>query len=83
MGRPRRGGGPADGGLAIAGVRDGTLAQRLGLLDGDLLVVLGGAPMSTTDDLVTALRVLRSHADPVHAELVRDGVLLAAATPPK
>lgn len=43
------------GGLRLSGVRRDSLAQRLGLHDDDLLVVLAGAPVSNHDDLVTVL----------------------------
>ena len=73
---------PVDGGLRLRHVRDGSLAGRLGLLDGDLLVVLGGAPVSGHDDLLTVLRVLgdRPGGD-VSAEWVRAGQLMAATAP--
>jgi hypothetical protein len=63
----------ADGGLRISSVRPGSLADRLGLQPGDLLVVLAGAPVSTADDLVTVLRVVRTLHGEVRAEWVRDG----------
>jgi hypothetical protein len=61
------------GGLQIEHVRDGSLAGRLGLLDGDLLVALAGAPVSTHDDLVTVLRVITTLPGDVSAEWVRNG----------
>jgi Activator of Hsp90 ATPase homolog 1-like protein len=66
-----------DGGVAIDRVREGTLAQRLGLADGDLLVTLGGAPVASLDDLVTVLRVLDAAARP-DAEWIRAGELMTA-----
>lgn len=69
---------PVDGGLRIGLVRDGTLASRLGLAEEDLLVVLGGAPVSTVDDLVTAMRVLDGTDIDVSAEWVRDGAVHTA-----
>jgi hypothetical protein len=71
---------PDSGGLRLDPVRDGSLAARLGLLDGDLLVVLGGAPVSNHDDLLTVLRVLGDRPD-VSAEWVRAGQLMAATAP--
>jgi PDZ domain len=68
----------ADGGLRIVAVRPGTLAERLGLRTGDLLVVLAGAPVSTYDDLVTVLRVVRTLTGEVRAEWVRDSTVLKA-----
>jgi hypothetical protein len=69
---------PADGGLRISSVHPGSLADRLGLQPGDLLVVLAGAPVSTADDLVTVLRVLRNLHGEVRAEWVRDGEVQTA-----
>ena len=68
-----------DGGLLVGTVRDGTLAARLGLRAGDLLVVLAGAPVSSLDDLVTVLRVVGPASGSVSAEWVRDGVVLDAS----
>ena len=67
---------PIAGGLRVSDIRPDTLADRLGLRDDDLLVVLGGAPVSNYDDLVTVLRVLDAHPDQVEAEWVRDGALV-------
>lgn len=67
---------PADGGMRLSDLRAGGLAAGLGLLDGDLLVTLGGAPVSSTDDLVTILRVLPDGSDPA-ATWIRDGRLLS------
>jgi Activator of Hsp90 ATPase homolog 1-like protein/PDZ domain len=67
-----------DGGVGIDRVREGTLAHRLGLADGDLLVSLGGAPVASLDDLLTVLRVLDATAPP-DAEWIRSGALMVAA----
>jgi hypothetical protein len=64
-----------DGGVSIDGVREGTLAYRLGLTSGDLLVTLAGAPVASLDDLVTVLRVLDATARP-DAEWIRSGALM-------
>jgi hypothetical protein len=64
-----------DGGVAVSGVRDGGLASRLGLADGDLLLALAGAPVASLDDLVTVLRVLDDGTTPT-AEWVRAGALV-------
>jgi hypothetical protein len=64
-----------DGGVSIDGVREGTLAHRLGLTSGDLLVTLAGAPVASLDDLVTVLRVLDVTTRP-DAEWVRSGALM-------
>ena len=72
---------PGDGGLRISRVRAGTLASRLGLDDGDLLVTLAGAPVACDDDLVTVLRVLHEHPGPIAAEWVRGQALVTAAAP--
>jgi hypothetical protein len=66
---------PVAGGLQLGPVRDGSTADRLGLHRDDLLVVLGGAPVSSYDDLLTVLRVLDQHGGEVSAEWVRDGEL--------
>jgi uncharacterized protein YndB with AHSA1/START domain len=64
-----------DGGVSIDGVREGTLAHRLGLTSGDLLVTLAGAPVASLDDLVTVLRVLDATARP-DVEWIRSGALM-------
>jgi hypothetical protein len=64
---------PGPGGLQIGRVRDGSLADRLGLRAGDLLVALAGAPVATHDDLVTVLRVVGTLPGEVTVEWVRDG----------
>jgi hypothetical protein len=64
-----------DGGVSIDGVREGTLAHRLGLTSGDLLVTLAGAPVASLDDLVTVLRVLDATTRP-DAEWIRSGALM-------
>ena len=69
------------GGLRLSDVRADSLAQRLGLHDDDLLVVLAGAPVSCHDDLVTVLRVLDGRPGPIEAEWVRDGAIQMASTP--
>jgi hypothetical protein len=70
-----------DGGLRVTSVQPGSLADRLGLRVDDLLVVLAGAPVSTFDDLVTVLRVVRTLTGDVRAEWVRDGVVQKAMAP--
>lgn len=70
----------ADGGLHIHHVRDGGLAERLGMADGDLLVVLNGAPVASLDDLSTILRVLTVNPQPSDAQWIRSGALMT--TPP-
>lgn len=64
---------PAAGGLRISGVRDETLAHRLGLVSDDLLLALAGAPVSNCDDLVTTLRVLDGRTGEIEAEWIRGG----------
>ena len=66
-----------DGGIEVEGVRQDTLARRLGLADGDLLVTLAGAPVASLDDLVTILRVVDTSARP-DAEWIRSGTLMTA-----
>lgn len=72
---------PAPGGVRIGTVHPGGLAAELELADGDVLVVLAGAPISAIDDLVTALRVLIRAEYSVDAEWIRDGVLMTGAAP--
>lgn len=67
----------SDGGIRVDRIREGGLASRLGLDDGDLLVTLGGAPIASLDDLVTVLRVLNTDRLPP-AEWIRSGSLLTA-----
>jgi hypothetical protein len=45
-------------------------------VDGDLLITLAGAPITTVDELLTALRVLETtgNSEPA-AEWVREGAL--------
>lgn len=66
-----------DGGIRVDGVRDDGLASRLGLIDGDLLVTLAGAPVASLGDLVTVLRTLDAARKPT-AEWIRSGSLVAA-----
>jgi hypothetical protein len=67
----------ADGGIRVTGVREGGLVDRIGVVDGDLLVTLAGAPVASLDDLVTVLRVLDADRTPP-AEWIRDGSLIRA-----
>lgn len=64
-----------DGGLLVARVRPDGLAARLGLAEGDLLVMLAGAPLVSLDDLVTVLRVCGS-VPPTGAVWIRSGSLM-------
>ena len=66
-----------DGGIGVDRIREGGLASRLGLDDGDLLVMLAGAPVASLDDLVTVLRVLDTDGVPA-AEWIRSGSLVTA-----
>jgi hypothetical protein len=66
-----------DGGIRVDRIREGGLASRLGLDDGDLLVTLAGAPVASLDDLVTVLRVLDTDGVPA-AEWIRSGSLVTA-----
>jgi hypothetical protein len=68
----------ADGGIRVDHVRSGGLAERLGLLDGDLLVTLAGAPVASLDDLTTVLRAVPA---PSTAEWIRAGALMSTAGP--
>lgn len=71
---------PMTGGIQVTAVRDGSLAHRLNLVDNDLLVALGGAPVSNLDDLVTVLRVLRGRTGDIEAEWIRGGTPHRAVT---
>jgi hypothetical protein len=66
-----------DGGVRVTAVAPGGLADRLGLVDGDLLVDLGGAPVAAFDDVVTVLRSHLDGAEPTTAAWIRDGELLS------
>ena len=60
-GRPRGLGAAVEtstGGLRMTGLRPGTLADQLGLANGDLLVTPAGAPVTDLRDLTTIVRVL-------------------------
>ncbi len=63
-----------DGGLGLTDVRPGGLADRIGLVDGDLLVGLCGAPITSHTDLHSALRAIDASSQPT-AEWIRDGQL--------
>jgi S1-C subfamily serine protease len=71
----------APGGVRVGAVRSDGLAAELGLLQGDVLVVLGGAPISSIDDLITVLRVLIRAEHSIDAEWIRDGELMTGAAP--
>ncbi|MDX2380484.1 MAG: hypothetical protein QNM02_12090 [Acidimicrobiia bacterium] len=72
---------PAAGGVLIGAVQPSGLADELGLVEDDVLVVLAGAPISSIDDLITVLRVLIRAEHSIDAEWIRDGVLMTAAAP--
>ncbi len=72
---------PAPGGVRVGAVRPGGLADELALVEGDVLVVLAGAPISSVDDLITVLRVLIRAEFSADAEWIRDGVLMTGASP--
>jgi membrane-associated protease RseP (regulator of RpoE activity) len=70
-------------GLAVDAVVEGGLAARLGLMAGDVLVALGGAPLATQADLVTVLRVIDGRPDvAIEAVWARDGERRVAACVP-
>lgn len=46
---------PTDGGLEVVEVREGSLAQSLGLQPGDVLLELDGKPLAHPSDVATAL----------------------------
>jgi hypothetical protein len=48
---------PTARGLEVSSVAAGTWADRVGLTDGDLLLMNAGAPMTLTRDLVTVQRI--------------------------
>ena len=61
-----------DGGVKIAGVAPGGLADRAGMTGGDLLVSLAGMPVKNLCELSAALR-RAGHASTVELEFVRGG----------
>jgi hypothetical protein len=65
----------ADGGIRVTGVRHDGLAARLGLVDGDLLVALAGAPVISLDELTSVL-CARQLSPPEQATWVRSGLLM-------
>lgn len=71
----------APGGVRVGAVRPDGPAAELRLVEGDVLVVLGGAPISSVDDLITVLRVLIRAEHSVDAEWIRDGELMTGAAP--
>jgi hypothetical protein len=64
-----------DGGIRLDGVRQAGLVDHIGIIDGDLLTTIAGAPVASLDDLVTVLRVLPAGARPA-AEWIRSGALM-------
>ena len=64
----------SDGGIRIGVVRPEGLAAEVGLADGDLLVLLDGAPVTSLHDLFTVLRARGDY--PVTAGWIRDGALM-------
>jgi hypothetical protein len=71
-----------DGGVRLGAVRSDGLAGRLGLIDGDLLTTLAGAPVTTLAELATVLRVIAADPRPTAAEWIRDGELVGAGPVP-
>jgi hypothetical protein len=70
-------------GLAIDAVADAGMAEQLGLAAGDVLVALGGAPLTSLADLVTVLRVIEAHPDvAIEAVWARDGERCVASCVP-
>ena len=68
-----------DGGIRVRDIRPGGLADRLGITDGDLLITLADAPVTTVDELLTVLRVLDTTGDDhPAAEWIRGGRLLTS-----
>ncbi len=67
---------PADGGVVIAEVQDGTAAALTGLAAGDRILAFDGHKVESLDDLVQAVR-RHSPGDVVSIELRRDGEVLA------
>jgi len=69
-----------DGGIRVEHVHPDGLAHRLGIIDGDLLVTLAGAPVASLDDLVTVLRVLLATTAQPTAETIRSGSLMTVGS---
>ena len=59
-------------GLEVTRVLDGTWAARAGLRDGDVLLTLAGAPLTSVRDLITVQRVVKP-GDGLAATWARDG----------
>ena len=69
-------------GLAVDNVVIGGLADRIGLAPGDVLVALGGAPLTTQADLDTVVRVLQATPGvPIEAVWARAGERCVATAP--
>ena len=62
----------ATSGAAVANVRDGSPAQRAGIVEGDVIVKVGDRPVTSADELVVAVNATTVD-QPVNVQLIRDG----------
>jgi S1-C subfamily serine protease len=66
---------PGPGGVWIGPPRPGSMADRLELREGDLLVGLGGAAVTDLTDLVSVVRATVDQPGPPAAACIRGGRL--------
>jgi hypothetical protein len=70
------------GGVTVMGIEPEGLAQRLGIVEDDMLVTLAGAPIANVADLHTVLCVLAGNPTiEVNAEWVQGDRLLTGSAP--
>ncbi|MDI9915691.1 trypsin-like peptidase domain-containing protein [Rhodococcus sp. IEGM 1379] len=62
----------ATSGAAVANVRDGSPAQRAGIVEGDVIVKVGDRPVTSADELVVAVNAT-TIGQPVNVQLIREG----------
>lgn len=71
---------PTPAGLEVTSVAASSWADRVGLAKGDLLLIVAGAPLIATRDLVTVHRVVTS-GDELSATWARHGQRMEAVAP--
>jgi type II secretory pathway component PulC len=67
-------------GIAVADIRPGSLLERLGLENGDVVVAIAGVRVESGSQALQALRGLDFHRG-VSVDVERDGALTAIAVP--
>lgn len=67
-------------GLEVTSIAEGSWADRVGLVNGDVLLILAGAPLIATRDLLTVHRVV-AFGDELSVSWARDGQRIEAVSP--